>query len=109
VPAQMSGWNSHYETRTAGPSNFLHETPRRPRFGTLTKESPKTIRNRKTLPHSPKKSAKLPGFYNSFAASTPFRASQHQNVNVTNSDMGEIWGDDWKGKGRASVSGQQSQ
>lgn len=102
----MSGWNSHYETRTAGPSNFLHETPQRPRFDTLTKESPKTIRNRKMLAHSPKKSAKLPGFYNSFAASTPVRANQHQNANVTN---GEIWGGDWKGKGRASVSGRQSQ
>ena len=108
VPIQMSGWNSHHETRTAGPSNFLHETPQRPRFDTLTKESPKTIRNRKMLAHSPKKSAKLPGFYNSFAASTPVRANQHQNANVTNGSMGEIWEGNWKGKGRASVSGQQS-
>jgi hypothetical protein len=58
---------------------------------------------------SPNKSAKLPGFYNSFAASTPVRANEHQNTKVKNGDKDEIWEADWKGKRRASGSGQRSQ
>ena len=76
VPAQMDHWNAQRDPRVSGPSKGEEEMPRGPRFGTIPKGSPKTIRNYKTA-STPvaKKSAKL-GFYNSFDVSTPVRPSQ---------------------------------
>lgn len=94
--------------RVAGPSSFVHSTPRRPQSGTLVKESPKTLQKRAHISaDSPKKSAKLPGFYNSFANETPIRSTQNRKVN--NRDMSDIREGDRKGKGRASVFDDRSQ
>ena len=107
VPAQMRGWNTHSDAHVAGPSSIVHSTPRGPRSGTLVKQSPKTLRKRThILADSPPKSAKLPGFYNSFANETPIRPTQNRKVN--NRDMSEIRGDR-KGKGRTSVFDDRSQ
>ena len=97
VPVQIRGWNAHSDAQ-AGPSNYAHETTRRS-HGTLKNESPKTLRNRRhPLPDSPKNTAKLLGFYNSFATSTPTRSTQTRNARAKMSDTGE-----WKRKGRVSI------
>lgn len=101
----MRSWNATSDAHTAGPSNYVqHETPRAPRFGTITKGSPRTTR--KGTLDSVKKSAKLPGFYNSFAMSTPVRPSQAHNTRRKKGDMGEV---SWKGKERTSLFGEPSQ
>lgn len=106
TPSQMRRWNADI----GGPSNHVHETPRGPRFGTVMKESPKTVRNRRlAIVDSMNKSAKLPGFYNSFLASTPVRPSQTRNGKVKKGEMGVVKDANWKGKERASPFGQPSQ
>lgn len=100
----MRGWNVN------NVSTQSQETPLRPRFGTLAAESPKTIRVRKQAAvENAKESAKLPGFYNSFAASTPVRPSQTRKAKSKNRDRGEVMEVDWQVKGRTSLFGQPSQ
>lgn len=101
VPAQMRNWNAQPDSRAAGPSKAV-ETPRGPRFGTLPKGSPKTVRNHKTTAasamESAKKSAKL-GFYNSFDTSTPVRPSQTKAAKARNGrGIIEDGATDWMGK-----------
>ena len=98
IPAQMHHWNTQRD-RAAGPSKGEEEIPGGPRFGTITKGSPKTIRNHKTTATpAAKKSAKL-GFYNSFDISTPVRPSQTMTAKARNGrgvvPDGTI---DWMGK-----------
>lgn len=72
IPVQMRNWNSNdYEQ---GPSkSFSQETPLKPQRLPSLKESPSRSR---LSPSKMKKPGMLPGFQNSFAASTPLRPTK---------------------------------